>query len=401
MKLRLSINLKKLWKISYILYTLGNFGVNMLGWHNGWVQIPLYLFFALSLFSICRNTRLFPKTITLWYTGFLIISILSLSYSPSFSVSVTALPDMIMALLWSVSVGAFLNEQDSIKIIKYSNIIISIPIGIYLALTFTQAHSWSRLGESFGMNENIVALCFLIPFCFAASELFDKKNTLINSVAIVICAYIMLLSGSKKAMLGAVLFLLALNVFGRKISLKKVFTILGVISGVILVFYFILHNEQLYNIIGYRLLLFWNTVTGKTVAGTSTIERSSMIFYGLKLFAQSPVLGHGINSFSYYYGNITVFYAYAHNNYIELVSTLGLLGLGWFYSIHFLTIKYYLRAKKMVANNGKIIAYIILILFYDIAMVSYSDTRVILLILCTYTMARNKFLVVTRSMEDK
>ena len=52
MKLRLSINLKKLWKISYILYTLGNFGVNMLGWHNGWVQIPLYLFFALSLLSL-------------------------------------------------------------------------------------------------------------------------------------------------------------------------------------------------------------------------------------------------------------------------------------------------------------------------------------------------------------
>ena len=217
-------------------------------------------------------------------------------------------------------------------------------------------------------------------------------NIVLNIVALIVSSYVMLLAGSKKAFFGAILFVLILVLVGGKLNYKKVLSVIGVILLIIALFYIVLHNMQLYNIIGYRLELFWSSISGNSIKGTSTLERSNIISFGLKLFAESPIFGHGLNSFSFYYGNATGFYAYAHNNYIELASSLGIVGFGWFYSMHVFIAKDIVRIRKHISKNAPVIALLFVIMFYDIAMVSYCDTRIILLIIIAFFIARKNYL---------
>ena len=368
--------------IIYFLYTLGDFGSRMLNWPAMYVQIPLYFFFLMSIVCVLGDKSYLPVDFLKWFVPFILLGFISIIYSTSFSDSTQIIPTISMAFLLGFAISIMLKIPGSISWIKYSHIIVSIPIGIYLVRTFQQAHWWSRLGEAFGMNENAVGLYFLVPFIFAITEISRKNRIIINICSIAVCLYVMLLSGSKKALLGLIIFVIVYLYFKSKGMGKKVLIIVASIAGVYALMWAVYSVPLLYNIIGYRMQLFLSTfLNGSAITGSgSTSERLDMISYGLRLFAKSPLFGNGINTFQYYYGTATGFYAYAHNNYIEILSTLGLLGFCLYYARH------YKMIKGLIVNRGRNekfaegLALIILILFYDIGMVTYHSTRIILLI---------------------
>ena len=78
----------------------------------------------------------------------------------------------------------------------------------------------------------------------------------------------------------------------------------------------------------------------------STNTRINMIKYGFEMFKSNPILGVGIGNYAYYGYHIYGLFAevYSHNNYIEMLSNIGIVG---FISYYFYTSLYMYKVEKI------------------------------------------------------
>ena len=88
----------------------------------------------------------------------------------------------------------------------------------------------------------------------------------------------------------------------------------------------------LYDTFGFRFAAMLG-LEGDVDASTST--RNDMLWVALDLFRQNPLLGVGLNNFSYYYFNEYAGWAAttAHSNFAEVLAGLGLLGIVTYYAL--------------------------------------------------------------------
>lgn len=94
-------------------------------------------------------------------------------------------------------------------------------------------------------------------------------------------------------------------------------------------------------------------------ANENSVQR--MVFFedGLKLFKQSPVIGHGLSGYEEGVSSVQNFYyetRYVHNHYIQALCDLGIIGFGLFMAILVLCvtiiIKLYKRSKTSAYKNA-------------------------------------------------
>ncbi|MBU7007222.1 O-antigen ligase family protein [Phosphitispora fastidiosa] len=345
-----------------------------------YLQCSLYIFFLFSFIRLLLKKAKIPITFISWYAGFLLICTVSLLYASSLELSINMSSNLLMAFFFGISMSVFLQiENGSEKLMKIF-IITGLIVGTFLALTFSPEHSWSRLGEDFGVNENLVGLMYLIPLCFAFVNLYRKSFVTLSALAAIVCGYNVLISGSKKAVLGFLVFVLVYLISEKKVS-KKIRNTILIIFMVMFVSIMIMNTPSLYNVVGYRFEMMYQNLINDSGTNSSTTIRINMIQYGLHLFAESPIWGYGINNFAHYWSMFSGKQTYSHNNYIELLVDLGILGFIIYYSVHFYLAKKLLKTRKCnVPNRAIYFALLALILFYDFGMVSYYDTRIITLI---------------------
>ena len=108
-----------------------------------------------------------------------------------------------------------------------------------------------------------------------------------------------------------------------KISLRRIL-ILGIVLILvpIVMYYTVMTWDALYYVLGRRLEPFFAGLSNRNF-GEVDVVRFEMIKVGIDLFAKRPFLGYGIGS----YRLVAGFNTYAHNNYIELLVSIGLIGL--------------------------------------------------------------------------
>ncbi|WP_312647448.1 O-antigen ligase family protein [Aminipila sp.] len=84
-------------------------------------------------------------------------------------------------------------------------------------------------------------------------------------------------------------------------------------------------------------------------ANENSVQR--MVFFqdGMKLFEQSPIIGHGLNGYEDGVASVQNFYyetKYVHNHYIETLCDLGIVGFGLFMSILVLCVMSIIKLVK-------------------------------------------------------
>jgi O-antigen ligase len=99
------------------------------------------------------------------------------------------------------------------------------------------------------------------------------------------------------------------------------------------------------------------------VGDDSTSARISYILLGIEGFLKNPVLGYGQDAFAYFY------YAYSHNNFIEILFNLGLVGFILYYRMFIIL---FIKNKSTTYQHGMINLMLFIILLMDTAMVSYN-----------------------------
>lgn len=94
----------------------------------------------------------------------------------------------------------------------------------------------------------------------------------------------------------------------------------------------ILHNDTIYNLVGFRFIELLNYFTGSGYVDFSTTERIYLISLAKRLFYEHPILGVGLDNYSYILGLTYGKSVYSHCTYWELLSSLGIIGFLIYYS---------------------------------------------------------------------
>ena len=170
----------------------------------------------------------------------------------------------------------------------------------------------------------------------------------------------------------------------RKNFIKIIsFTLVGIII-LIATYKILIINESLYKLIGNRIenivetILYANDT--KTSQDASLEERTLLKQLAIKAFNEKPILGWGINNFSNYSENNLGPFLYAHCNYLELLSSLGIVGTFIYYIGYiYIIIKALKKVKKNDTFSIYILSFMIMNLISDYETVNYYRVQYILL----------------------
>jgi O-antigen ligase len=115
--------------------------------------------------------------------------------------------------------------------------------------------------------------------------------------------------------------------------------------------------------------------------------RADMIETGLQLWQKSPIFGNGTDSFR----GLGGFDTYSHNNYVELLCDLGILGVLLFYALHFqavLSAWHTPRTLKLYCC-----VFILMMLITDLAWVSYSTKQPIMILMILMAVTQSRYAI--------
>lgn len=146
-------------------------------------------------------------------------------------------------------------------------------------------------------------------------------------------------------------------------------------------------NQFLYNHFGYRILDLWNSITAiedlQVDASTkSLMSRSESVGIGMDYFWENPLKILGIGNYSTIVAG-TASMPHAHNNYIEMLTTVGVWTALVFYSLY---AKIIFTGKKFLDNPYMILIISISILFLimDYATTTYWEATSVSYIVLGY-----------------
>ena len=236
-------------------------------------------------------------------------------------------------------------------------------MSIVLFLYFTLGFS-SRLGEDitinlfeleFEYNSNAIAnaACVAMAIVLLGDKSFPK---IVAFIVIPVFVLAILLSGSKKAALIAVALFLWKGIRKNKLSSSiKGIVVAAFFAGLII--YLVMTIPALYEIIGVRFESMFDYIRGGE-GDASTHTRDVLFDQGMEIFYNHPMFGVGINNFRAFNNSIL----YTHNDYVELLSGVGLVGI----IIAYLP-KLYILKRAVFELKGDKRQYIFLVILYFIA----------------------------------
>ena len=152
-----------------------------------------------------------------------------------------------------------------------------------------------------------------------------KSGRFACSFAFVLAAYGVMMTGSRQALMAGFFFLVLVVIQTWAVIKRHRFGFSVVAGGLCFISVLMSPNliERGRNITAVQRALDYET-------DSSYLARVNMIQQGFRFWRQAPLLGNGLDAFQELSGRG----GYAHNDYVELLCDLGLLGAVLFYAIH-------------------------------------------------------------------
>lgn len=402
---------QNLWNIAAMIYVICNitFCAGNLVILN---SLSMYIFLTISLWYIIRHryikvSSLYDMIILGIFGILLTISILYAPYSAySKSFAQETLYDFITMLIILFCFSQYMRSPDEINKFWIATFIGGLTLSLYVfgmygsdfwnilrANAVANSNNITRIGTGF-VNTNTIGIYTSISMCLGIYyAIFNKetKNLAYKFIFLggAFVSFIMAMaSGSKKSFI--IIFTFWISVFiykqvGSKNLARGIKYIIIIIIAVFTMLYLI-QNVTIFSGIATRMdSLFSFLEVGK--GGVSEVERASFISEGIHYWLQSPICGNGLGSSVYYMG------MYAHNNFVEILMSLGILGFIVFYSPIICAIKNYLMYKKRTRSEDEltVLGFALLITSFvcGIAAIYYFDRYWMVLIYSTIFMYRN------------
>lgn len=321
-----------------------------------------------------------PLGTLILFAVFCVISILwAIDPSRSTTMALRTLP---LLVVFSVVLYSYLASISDGKRILLRGIYVSgICLAIYAIFTqggpstyLSMMGSGLRAGGEVA-NENTVGMGTGFSLIVAFYQvLFEKKP--INIVPMLLCGLVALGTGSNKALIAMVLGCLFLLVFYayQKKSVVSLFMSLALIVAILAGVLFLL-QLPMFETINERFSSMVNTFLGISEDNASTSARMQMMEAGIAQFLERPILGIGIGNSGIITQRISQgLDTYLHNNYVELLACVGIVGTALFYAAPVSCAARILRNLNVAPPEAVLDLVIILSwLVIQVGFVAYSD----------------------------
>ena len=336
---------------------------------GGWRGLLFYGFGAYMLFRLFLNKCSIRWGHLLWLLSFYLLGYFSQHWAiyPGTALRISDYVRHAVILNWAIAEYITQDEYDLDHICKVMLWMAVLLVGDYLL------NATSNDGRfTLKVNANVLGMSasYLFGFIMYAAKKAKWRKILLD-VVLAILLVIILLTGSRKALIMVAVFVVAFFLFWtpEKGSVDMLLRIVGVVLLLVAAVLIIMNVDVFYEALGKRLeslLTYW--ITGEET-DASAITRTNMINIALELFLNlNPLFGIGLNNFKYVSGYMT----YSHNNYVELLCSLGIVGVLVYYGpMIYFTVRAFILWRKRIP--GAILPLTILILQFinDFGQVSY------------------------------
>lgn len=344
---------------------------------------PIFIFseviFFIGIFFLLLKTKIFSPYYLLWSILFLMLCFLSLLWAkdekPVFVYSVSFIQTSIIGVLL---ISSYLINWNKIRLMLNYFTLGSFLMTIRIIIE-TPTYMWGkdRVGGIGFFYTNVIALNLaLAAICSLYLSLKSKKRVIYYLITLVFFVAI-IFSGSRLPLaIVCAGFILLLLLNNSRMSNKLILIpIIAVFTYYLYTFF--ISNPFLYSIIGSRIEGFINIFTGSGIIEASAYERYNLILLAINMFEKHPLLGYGLGNFKSY----NPFGLYAHNNYLEIATGVGIIGCAIYYSLHIYIIKKLVGSK--LKESITFLAIILVLLLSDLAAVTYvEESFQIMLVIC-------------------
>lgn len=360
------------------------------------VKMPIfYLITFLNIFfivlKIIKDGKLTLNSYDVIFIIFICLCFFSKLYAISQPTANYTIKEVFFAYIISFSIGEYINQKSDKNIEKKFLSLLNTfslsttAMSIYL-LIFDLSRvlgTRDRLGRLLFQNYGtyiVFSYSLIIALCYTLWKIIYIKKDKKSIIELIILFITSCLSGTRKVLVCFIIFSILIFMFKYKKNIFKIFKLFFIGSIVIIVLYnLLITNENLYKIMGSRVENMVESIFNNNTVDHSINERTLLKKLAISAFKEKPILGWGVNNFVNYsslHGGPSL---YAHCNYLELLSTLGIIGTTVYYSGYiWLMIKSHKYLKKDDKISILIFFFLIMNLFSDYETVSYCKIHYIL-----------------------
>jgi O-antigen ligase len=348
----------------------------------------VFLVFVFLGYQLFYTTKTFYfNSMLSAYLLFYLFCVLSLTWSIDTSYSLYTVIRMTqifinMVLLYNI-----------LKVFKVHNailvgLVIGMLINLLLAIDLIDFIKPIYLKVRYiGTTEHPNTISLYAVFSILASLLLlqSTKNKLFivgNFINILGALYIILLSGSRASLLISVMIVFSylVQMLLDKNSRKYLLVLVLVLS---IAFLYFVDMEKLAEHMQYTMDRLAGMVGGSNGAqvDSSTEERLSFLHRMIEVFKNNPFLGTGVNTSRVFLNGF-----YSHNNYIEILGTLGVFALFIYYSA-FVHLSWKIMKVEYFWTKYYLTVFLLVIIVFDFAAVTFYSKILLLMVLLLHYLA--------------
>ena len=205
-------------------------------------------------------------------------------------------------------------------------------VSLMVIISSVDTLSEGRLGGGTVVNSNMLAMLAVYGMVLCMYLINDAVNPGFYRLKILFFIAVVLFTGSRK---GIIMILLAIMIINFVQGHKKIVKNIIIISFLAVALYVLVMNVKvLYDIIGVRIENMLELIFTDETSDGSLITRQLLIDIGKDYIRDNPWIGYGYDCFKVV-SDVNVvgdaYGAYAHNNYIELLFSGGIIGTVLYY----------------------------------------------------------------------
>ena len=368
--------------------------------HSGYLitNICVMLFIATQFIAFARGRRFSLSGVVAVFIVFLAFCGLSLLWTVSFERSLHELATLVSIGFFMAAISMYLQHDGErhLRLFLKAMVLSSIVSCLYVLLTF----NWSDLSRANGVIGDANQACAYLAYCLPLGYYCWRKRIVgmgIVVIQVVLVLATVLASGTRSGLITCVLGFLLLWFIQEHsrgfFSMKNFGLIVLGVALLAALLYFIMHNDFAYQMIGSRFEQLLHYLTGTETQDNysstydySVRERAGLLNLAIEVWLQSPAWGSGLNGFSYY-AAVMLRDTFCHNNYLEILTSVGVIGLVIYYSQHLLIFKGALKSPLL--EKTVVIAVVMQMLVAHVTVVFFALKLEVVFIVLLYALSQN------------
>lgn len=388
----LNVSLQKIGKFALVLYIIFSFITSAGFVPDIFHSLSLYFLVFIAMLNVLMGAKIFVNKYLVWYFLFIVLSLFGVINTPT-NDWWTVLYRVVIILAVCFSLTCFVKDKEDFYSVIYA-FVIGATLLMLMVIFSGRLHEDERLGTTLMENANHFAAMYMITVMLSTWYILygeNRKYKILMAITIVLNFYALLLSGGRKYVIIPFVFAYFALIFRvNKRGKRNIFLYTVIIVAVaVLMYLLVMNNDVLYQSVGRRFEGLIETFFGDGAGDNSSQIRKKMMALAWEHGWETPIFGHGFDSFKYLNKQVLEHNAYSHNNWMEIWYNHGLVGMVLYYGFYVMLVVGAIKNRnKSPKFSAFIVSAIVSIFIFEFGAVDY-EMMPIQIFLCLASIVEN------------